>query len=128
MSDATLASTAQRLIAKRGKSMTLRRKRGDTYVDPAKPWRGHLDDSSDLTVNAVVVPLEQRQNAGDRWQDGSVIRLDDQEAYVSGPAVTSGDIRPGDMLIDGSTTYQIRDARQYAPGSTSILWKLGVRR
>lgn len=116
MSQTTLAATAQRLIAKNGRSVTLR-KESRTPKDQAKPWRGTDCNDTDITVTAVIVDYTEADIDGERIKRG------DRRALVS----TTTDIRQWDLMIDGDEHYRIQNVEQIKPGSVDILWKLQLR-
>src|SRR5690606_37526088 len=122
---ATLAATAQRLIVKRGRPMTLRRAQPVQRRDAAKPWQGYEVTPTETPVACVIVPGSARD--GETYASGELRRIGDQMAYLAAPDV-AGSIGPGDELIDGNTAYAVKEATFYGPGITGILWEPWLRR
>lgn len=126
MSDASLLAMAERLIAKRGRSVTIERDTASTLAQAGKPWRGREIESDEEGVSCVILPMDRTSfSDGMRYANGEPMKESDEKAYVKGSVA---EIEPGNRIVDGDATYTVMQVKQYRPGSTSILWDLWVRR
>lgn len=113
-----LANTALRLIAKYGRSVTLRSVTAGTY-DPATRTKSGAS-TSDATVSMAFNNYTQNQI------DGEVIRRDDLEGLLAASGLTTAP-ENGDIVIDGSNQYKIVNVDVIQPGDTVIVYKLQLR-
>lgn len=113
-----MLETARRLIAKRGRQVVLEAKVASSYDDADKPWRGKVDRSQKVMVNAVILPVGE----GDSFDAGQMVQSGDETGYVEGS--TCPKLNVGDVL-DGRTIMAVKTWR---PGSESILYEVLLRR
>lgn len=115
---ARTAATAQRLLERRGRAVTLTRKTTGAY-DPAT---GAPGAGMTATHAGTAVLLEYAQ----RDIDGTHIRVGDQRAYIAPDlAVTP---QTGDTLTVGGDTWSVIASRPLAPAGVIVLHDVQVRR
>lgn len=112
-----LEDTAQQLIAKFGRIVTLRRL--PQTVPSGAPWDANTGTTVDTAVSAVLLDVEASQ------VDGTTIMAADKRAYIA--ALDAADINTGDRLVDGAVVWQVMRAAQLKPGNTAYLWTLQLR-
>lgn len=116
---AKLAATAQRLINKNGRDMTLTL-RDRTAADPAKPWEGPASPGTDTSVTVKGVHLGYLTEE----KNGVLTRSSYETAYVAALDTDPAVIETYDTLVDGSDVWHIQDVEKLAPGDTRILYIL----
>lgn len=113
---AKMRTTAERLIARFGRSAELRRAKahGPAYDPTIGP-----DDYCPVTVVLGEYAVKEI--------DGTLIKAEDRKVTMSTEGVT---ITPetSDRLLIGSTLYDIVTIKPLEPGGTVLLWKMQVRR
>lgn len=115
-----LARTAQRLITKNGRSMTLA-KESITPRDPSKPWSGSDCGTTEITAVVAVTQYSEDEVDGDR------IRRGDRQAWVAPPS--SGErIEDFDYVIDGDRRWSIQDVLVIEPAETVVAYRMQLRR
>lgn len=119
------ANTAQRLIAKHGREMTLRKVSEDP-ANPAKEWRGADPDPEqgfefERPVTAVVTDYSEEEIDGDQVHRG------DKRLLVAAKPNVGIDLLRADSLLDGDQVYGIIGGSLLKPGTTEILYDFQVR-
>lgn len=123
------ANTAQRLIAKHGRSMQVR-KLSRTSADPTKPWRGPDPTAPDgyefdVAATGVVIDWTEQELDEDQTRRGSKRLLIAAKPHVTGtPAV---DLMQADNLLDEGGVYSLSKANCLKPGTTTIMYDFQVR-
>lgn len=112
------AATAQRLLERFGRAVTLTRKTPGAY----EPATGAPGVGTTTTHAGTAVLLEYTQ----RDIDGSHIRMGDQRAYIA-PDI---EITPqtGDTLTIGEEVWSVIASRPLAPAGVVVLHDAQVRR
>ena len=108
-----LEDTAQRLIQKHGRTVSLVRK--GIPADAAAPWDADVD-APPVSLKLVFTETENVQADPTNIQPGST------GALAAGKDVTL--IETGDKIIDGADEWQVKEANPVQPGSTLFIWKL----
>lgn len=125
---ASITETAQRLIHKYGRSITLVRLDG-VAPDISKPWRTPTPraEAVETEVIGVFVPLSSRTNLGaENYLSQDTIR-GEQVCLVSGLDSTT-DLRNTNEIIDTSgTRWKVLNAQVLQPGSTLHIYAFEVR-
>lgn len=114
----SLQNTADRLISKFGRSVTLRRVTAGTYDPSNLSVSG--DSNADTTVTVAIMNYEEREI------DGSVIKRQDMRGYLAAKNTALPSV--SDIIIDGSVQYQIVNIRELKPATTSLLYELQLRK
>lgn len=123
------ANTAERLIAKHGRPMKVR-KLSRTPADSAKPWRGPDPDPADgfefdVDAKGVVVDWTEEEVEADQTRRDSQRLLIAAKPHVLGtPPV---DLKTADGLLDEGRVYSLSRASLLKPGTTAILYEFQVR-
>jgi hypothetical protein len=112
-----MAVTTQRMIADKGRSVTLRRS-ANTY-NPATDT--YTASSTDFTVKAVFTEFRQSEI------DATLIKRGDKKLLIAAADLSSAP-EPNDIIIDGSTQYRVIDLMSVEPGDAAILYKVQVRK
>lgn len=112
-----LDATGQRLIAEKGREVTLRTK-STTVADADAPWDAN-GSATTATISAVILDYQ------DREIDGTLVQRRDRKALVS--PLDAASIVEGDEIVDGGQRYAIVSVRPVKPGATNYLWKLQLR-
>ncbi len=117
-------AVAARLIAKRGRLITLR-KTSRTLANAAKPWDGMTENDTDITVKGVILENEVVET-GD-----TLVPISDQIAYVAPSTVelanANADLETYDQLIDsGTVAWKINKVEELKPGDDSVLFKIFI--
>jgi hypothetical protein len=125
-------TTAQRLITKFGRSITLVQL-NDTVTDSAKPWDGvnptnpRTTPDSTLILDAVFVFPTGLLNLGLGAAQQDMLARSTQIAIVSaGAAVDLSDY--SEIIDTDGTTWTIGTVEMLRPASDTVLGYLGVRR
>jgi hypothetical protein len=114
---------ATRLLAKKGRLVTLLRKPTPTVPDSSKPWRVDKTSYTRLPLKGVFLdaPLEgqggERNPGEDRW---CIISAKTKEGVsVSEPLLA-------DLIEDGTKVYSIEAVTRLQPGDTVIAYSMKV--
>ena len=107
------AATAIRLIAKYGRSLTLK----SEALSGASAWSPTVTSTS-TTVIGVVVDYRQSDI------DGTLILSGDKKIIISSSVVPTAAGR----IADGSLEYSIIDVKEIKPGSTAVLYVIQARK
>lgn len=118
MDYSSLAATALRQIADKGRNVTLRRDAAGTYNPASDTFTAGDEDNE--TVKAVITDYHDRQI------DGEIIMRGDRRAIIAASGLTAPD--KGDVIVDGSDQYRIINIETVKPGDTALLYKLQVRK
>jgi len=123
------ANTAQRLIAKHGRAMKVR-KLSRTPEDTTKPWRGPdptAPDGYEFDVDAVGVVIDwtEEEVAEDQTRRDSQRLLIAAKPHATAP--TPIDLKGADSLLDEGRVYSLAKGNCLKPGTTAILYDFQVR-
>jgi hypothetical protein len=121
MTDATLALTAQRLIQKRGRGVSLV-KRSEVDANPAEPWRATDGVTTTVTLTAVLVPFASEDMEETLARRGEIV------AYVAALDGGTAELEKFDELLDGTDVWKITGGKVINPGATRILYILNLMR
>ena len=113
------AAWVKALIESEGRSCTL--SKFGAAKDEDKPWRGH-DDPDPSTDQTSVVAVFVKYKVSEI--DGEIVRRGDQYAFCAGDTAAEN----YELLLDGSTAWNIVEADKIAPGEEILLYKLHLRR
>ncbi|MCC6425642.1 MAG: hypothetical protein IT435_02355 [Phycisphaerales bacterium] len=118
------ANLAERLIAKHGREMILR-KMSRVPADATKPWRGPATSTATgyefaIDVKAVVVEWTEEELERDHTRSGS------QRLLVAAKNVTQN-LLEVDSLLDEGRVYSLSKGSRLQPGTTAILYDFQVR-
>lgn len=116
----SLISTAARLTARNGQSVTLRTFTNPGPTDPDKPWEPAAPVAADQTVNAVFYKYHQKYIDGDR------IRQGDQQVLIAAKDVTTPPAQDS-LIIRGSEVWKVVNGQPTAPNGQLIIFELQVR-
>lgn len=112
---AGLSKTAQKLIAEKGRTVTLRRA-GDIVYDPATDTM--TSSQTDTSVKGVFTSFKQSEI------DGTLILRGDKKLLLAAGIEPQGN----DVIVDGTTQYRVVEIMAVHPGDTVILYTLQVRK
>lgn len=110
----SLADTAKKLIADKGRTVTLRS--GSPVYDPITDTM--TGGTTDTEVKAVFTAFRSDE------VDGTLIQRGDKKVIVDAKAAPQS----GDAIIDGTTQYEIVDVMEVQPGEPTIIYKLQARK
>ena len=123
-----IAETAQRLVDKYGRSITLKR-HSETPADASKPWEGPDKSSpaAEVTTKGVFVSPGEGAKLGLAVESDDLLQRSEQIAIVApGPSETE-DLATFDELED-TEIWRVVKANKLQPAGTAILYFIGVRR
>lgn len=123
-----LAATAERLVAKNGREITLVRK-SETPTDPTKPWKGPQAGETLLPLRAVFVPPNTVRQFG-ITSLGQGTEFVDLLAFSEQIAIVfqgQNDVREYTTLRDG-VDWNILGIQVLKPADINLLAFIGVRR
>lgn len=110
---------AQRLITKKGQTVTLR-----SYVvtppDPATPWEAGSTADVDQTPSAVFLDYAQD------YIDGTVIKRGDQRVFIAAADLTTPPTANG-IILRGAETWKIQAIGPLNPAGDPIMYDIQVR-
>jgi len=112
---AAITATADRLIARFGRSATLRR--------PASTGPAH-NPTVTYSDHAVMVTTSAYQQ---REIDGTRVRQDDVKVMLAKGVLTIAPETKDQLVIDGAT-YAIMDVRPTQPGGSVVVYEVQARR
>lgn len=125
---AKFVTTAQRLITKHGRSVTLIEFAGSDNTE--EPWKGPDDPRPDvarrLTVSAVFIPpsgvsdLGHTEISQDLFKDSEQVMM-----FSAGAQIEVGGF---DEVEDGETRWKIDTIQTLRPGTVSIISYAGLSR
>lgn len=113
----SLEASALRLITDKGRDVTLRAVAEGTYNPGTDTISGASE--SDSIVKMVMRDFTTRELVE------TMIERGDKEALVAASGITAPEVN--DVIVDGDE-YKILNVQQVAPGDTTILYKLQLRR
>lgn len=124
-----LIATAQRLIVKNGRPVTLLQF-DSAPATPSKPWRGASDPratpDSTLDLSAVFVEPESASRLGLSSKSDGLIKRSDQILIVSPGAAV--DVTIFHEVVDTPSNWKIQGVEVLRPGDEIVLAFIGVRR
>lgn len=116
--DLAMQATAERLIAEKGRAMTLRKLTAGTY-DPATA--GATPTQTDTACQGVEVKHEVKSI------DGTLIQAGDLRMML-GARSLAADPDAGDLLIDSDAKqWRIVAVKRVKPGSVNVVYIVWVR-
>ena len=126
------ATTAARLVSENGRSVTFLRL-DQTIDDSAKPWRGTsnprtVPDDTVTTSGVFVSPMEGGALLGRTTTSIEWIKRSEQICIVALGATSTDDLSRFDELLDGTERWRITGVETLKPGSTTLLYFVGVAR
>lgn len=113
-----LQSTATRLLAQFGKSLTLRIQTGAAY-DP--DTQTNVPTCADHAVSGVIGNYQGRIT-----ESGTLVQTDDKKILVSVGAAPEP--TAGAQIIDGATVYVVQTVKALNPAGTPLLYELQGRK
>lgn len=125
---AKLAATAQRLIAKSGRIITLV-EFNSTPADSDKPWRGAVDPRIDpdntLETSGVFAPPSSAVHLGMSTEISDFLKKSTQIILVA----TTDDLKDYNEVIDtDGMRWKIKGMEKLRPANTTLLYFIGVAR
>lgn len=137
---AKLAVTAEKLIEKNGRSVTLV-KRSTVPETPSEPWKGPVDevytdgtpgalgDKAGVVVFAAFVDVSSDSELAEFFTSlGGEVRRGTKAALVAGLSVTPEAIEEFDVVVDGDDVWNIESTDTLRPGTVVLLYALGLKR
>jgi hypothetical protein len=121
----SLIKTADALITKRGRQVSIIHPTDATAPDPTKPWDGAVGQGAPLTNTTFAVFTQFDRKS----VDGTQIKATDLKMIFTALKIVDFDISSRDVVQD--TIYgklAIIDVGLIQPGSTKVLYTLQVRR
>lgn len=117
-------SLATRLIAKKGRVLTVTKVFDDALPDSDRPW-----DPADakaatpppVSVRGVIVPITRAKI------DDTLVRVNDKIAYVSAEAADDFEITLKDTITIAGTVHRIVEITDISPGEQKVLYILQLR-
>lgn len=129
---ARLAATAKRLIEANGRSITLLRA-NSTPTDASKPWRGAAASAAtalggaSITAIGVFVSPSGSQLGRTRREDGTLSVVFEQVCLVAAASLPAGtDLEEFTRVTDGGRVWRIEVVEPLNPGSTALVYSLGL--
>lgn len=118
----SVRALATRLIAKKGKTITLNQVTDDTLPEAGRPW-DPADDKVVVPVNVkgVIVPITRAKI------DDTLVRVNDKIAYISAQAVEDFEIGLKDTITISGTVHRIIEITDISPGDQKVLFVLQLR-
>lgn len=115
-------ATATRLIAKKGRTITLVKVSDKTLPDTSRPW-DPADTQTETLVNVrgVIVPITRAKI------DDTLVQVNDKLAYVSAQAIGDFEISLKDKIRIAGTNYRIVEITDISPGEQKVLFILQLR-
>lgn len=127
MSDLTLVALAQRLIKKRGRSVTFK-ELGRTPADPLYPFEGPTSPEASavrtLTTFGCFVEPDSLQRLGLSTKLEELIQRSDRIMLVAGQSSLDG----YNVVVDEGQTYQLSGFETLRPGLVTLLHFVGTLR
>lgn len=114
----SLAKTSIRLIAEKGRTVSVIYKEPGTY-DPAND--SVVEANLKRTDVAALITNYKESNI-----DGTLIRLGDKKATIA--AKNFDKPRVGDLLVDNENEYTIKYVDEIGPGDTPLIFQLHLRK
>lgn len=133
-----LAATAQRLVQKNGRTVTLVR-RSTTPANSSEPWKGPADEAATITTPGTttgkvgitvkaVFAKSDAELAELFGLAGEELRRGAKFAFVAGADMTPEDLATFDTVIDGADVWQIESSDTLRPGDIALLHALELTR
>lgn len=119
-----LAATAQRLIAKTGRTVTLQRLSSEPG-DPDKPWKGpgQPEVVQEKELKATFVPPSA--GLGRNLVDEELLKRSDQVALV---APSDINLEVFNLILDSGVKWRIEWMQTLMPAEQVLLYVFGVKR
>lgn len=126
-----LQATANRLVDENGRSITLE-KLNKTPADNSKPWEGPADPrvsvQATVTTDGVFVDPGSASKLGIMVDGSDLLKRSEQIVIVAPGSTVTQDLSTFDEIVDESVRWKIIGAQKLKPGSTTLMYILGVRR
>lgn len=126
---ARLIVTAQRILASRGREVTLV-SFNETPQNAAQPWKGPVDargtPAAQLVVNAAFVPPSSQILLGLDTVVTDLLKRSEQICIVA-PGATA-DLKIYQSISDGGQFWTIDEINELKPGNSVVLGFIGVSR
>lgn len=120
-----LAALAKTMIDGAGRPVTFV-KLNRTPTDPAKPWRGNVDPrgapAATLTANAVFVEPSSATKLGMSTTTSDLLKKSKAILLVA----TDTELEGYEEVIDGTSRKRILAVEKLKPGSTTLLYFVGI--
>jgi hypothetical protein len=116
-----LAATAERLITKNGRSVTVT-KLDRVAADPTKPWLSGGTTTDSVSAIAVVIPIAFEE------ADGTNVKRGDAEAFVSHTENPTKNLESYDTLTTSDETWEIMNIVLLNPGGVRLMYHAHLRR
>lgn len=121
---AKLRKTAERLIEKNGRTVTLTRN-GSTPTDAVKEWRGQSTPVVETVAGIGVFVSSEMGKRVDNIADVKRIR---QVCLFAAANDGGKQLETFDTITDGALTWRIVGAELLAPASTRMIYQFEVER
>ncbi len=126
-----LANKAQSLVIANGRAITIIQF-DETLQSASEPWLGPVDargaPNASVDVSAVFVEPESSTKLGIS-SDKFTLNTRTEKIMIIAPGATfASDLSTFHEVIDAGTRWMITETEQLFPGSTSMLWFVGVKR
>lgn len=120
-----LAATANRLVTKSGKSITVR-KLNSAPADPTKPWRGAVDPRSPAADTQVVAAVEVAESGIGKLINKKDIPDTVDKFYIAAPGLSTPDLDDFDEVNDGGVDARIVLMKALRPAGTVLIYVIGT--
>lgn len=115
-------ATAQRLIAKKGMSVTWEQQTNGTPTDPGKPWRPSGAAPTEKTVNIVFLPYNRENQQFLSMLAGTEVPKGNEYGLMG-----AVDFEPNlkDTVVRGTQRLGIETIDRLAPNGQVVLYTIG---
>lgn len=115
-------ATAQRLIAKKGMSVTWKQLTNGTPADPDKPWRPGATEHTDKTVNIVFFPYNRENQKFLALLTGTEVPKGEEYGLMG-----AVDFTPTlkDTIVRNGETLAVETINLLAPAGDPVLYTIG---
>ncbi|MGE8367003.1 hypothetical protein [Cupriavidus sp.] len=117
-----MAATADELLREYGKPLVLRQVATGTY-DPATSTAPATQVDFPGTGTLFDFAL---QSAGQAFSGSTLIEVGDKQCYLSPVGVPLP--TAGDLLVDGTDVWQVKNVKAINPAGTPVLYELQLRK
>lgn len=118
----SVRALATRLIAKKGKTITLNQVSDDTLPSASRPWDpADVKVSVPVNVKGVIVPILRAK------VDDTLVRVNDKIAYISAEAIEDFEVSLKDTITISGTVHRIIEITDISPGDQKVLYILLLR-
>jgi hypothetical protein len=124
---AKMALTANRLIAKFGRPVTLVQF-NKNLVQPDKPWRAQYISRQDPIIEKTMPMVFVDGGLGTSVDKQEFADSTELAGIAAQPTGDETDYRRCDEIVDGSTRYKIKDVQVLHPGPTKLIYIFKIER